>query len=102
MIADDDMPDPEHLADPVAHNDSEGAFAAMLVEHVLDYERSARSIVMLMISALHHRGRLRCELVDAIEQISTMSPSDLTVAGYESLCSILAMTNDTIGRRYGR
>ena len=99
IIDDNDLPDPDDIADPVAHNDSEGAFAAMLVEHVLDYERSARSIVMLMISALHHRGRLRCELVEAIEQISTMSPSDLTVAAYESLCLLLAMTNEQKGRR---
>lgn len=98
-IADDDLPDPDDLADPIAHNDTEGAFAAMLTEHVLDYERSARSIIMLMISALHHRGHLRCDLADAIEQISTMTPSELSIAGYESLCALLAMTHDTKGRR---
>ena len=48
-VADDDLPDWDLVANPVAMNESEGAFLAMITEQVLDYERSARTLMTLLI-----------------------------------------------------
>jgi hypothetical protein len=98
-IADDDLPDWDFVADPIALNDSEGAFLAMITEQVLDYERSARTLMTLLISALKHRDRLHIEVHEAVEAVAMMSPADLTICGYEMLCDLLDATSQKRNRR---
>jgi hypothetical protein len=92
-VADDDLPDWNDIAEPIAVNESSGAFVAMLSEQVLDYERAARSLVMMMISAHHHRGLLRVDIADAIDAMSSMSSADLTICGYELLHEIITWSH---------
>ena len=93
-VADDDLPDWNLVADPIATNESEGAFLAMITEQVLDYERSARTLMTLLVSALKHRDLLTVELHEAMEAVSLMSPADLTICGYEMLCDLLSATSE--------
>jgi hypothetical protein len=88
-IADDDLPDWNSVAEPIAVNMSSGAFVAMLTEQVLDYERAARSLVMMMISAYDQQGLMRVDMADAINAMSLMSPANLTICGYELLHDML-------------
>lgn len=99
MTLDDEMPDPEHTAEPVPPNDSGGAWAAMITEHVLDYERAARTSLMLMVSALHYRDRLRCPIADAIEQVATMTPADLVISTHDMLTTLLDPNEPLRSRR---
>jgi hypothetical protein len=96
---DDDLPDTEQTADPIPPNESTGAWQAMVTEHVLDYERAARTGLMLMVSALHFRDRLRCSLSDAIEQVATMTPADLVIATHDMIDTLLDETRSKRGRR---
>lgn len=96
---DDDMPDADQTADPIPPNETTGAWQAMVTEHVLDYERAARTSLMLMVSALHYRDRLRCSISDAIEQVATMNPADLVIATHDMIDTLLDETRQKRGRR---
>jgi hypothetical protein len=99
-IADDDLPNWNVVADPIANNESEGAFLAMITEQVLDYERSARTLMTLLISALKNRDLLTVELHEAIDAVAMMAPADLTICGYEMLCDLLSATSEQHRKRH--
>ena len=95
----DDLPDPDNTAEPVPTNETTGAWQAMITEHILDYERAARTSLMLMVSALHFRKRLRCDIGEAVEQITKMNPADLVISMHDMIDILLAPAEPKRGRR---
>jgi hypothetical protein len=89
-ISDDDLPDWNDVADPIAANTSLGAYAAMITEQVLDYERAAKSLVSMLLIAHDQRGLLRVDVYDAINAMSVMSPADLTICAHELFTDLIA------------
>jgi hypothetical protein len=89
-VADDDMPDWNDVADPIAANQSIGAYAAMITEQVLDYERAAKSLVSMLLIAHDQRDMLRVDIYDAIHAMSVMSPADLTICAHELFFDLMA------------
>ena len=88
-ISDDDLPDWNDVADPIAANTSLGAYAAMITEQVLDYERAAKSLVSMLLIAHDQRGLLRVDVYDAINAMSVMSPADLTICAHELFTDLI-------------
>ena len=88
-ISDDDLPDWNDVADPIAANTSLGAYAAMITEQVLDYERAAKSLVSMLLIAHDQRGLLRVDIYDAIHAMSVMSPADLTICAHELFADLI-------------
>jgi hypothetical protein len=91
-VADDDLPDWDLVANPVAMNESEGAFLAMITEQVLDYERSARTLMTLLISALKHRDLISVSVPEAVDAVAAMPPADLAICGYHMICDLMSAT----------
>jgi hypothetical protein len=86
-----DIPDELIESLPIAVNKTYGAFTGMVTEHVLDYERAAKSMVSMMLVALHNRNLLRADLEDAVAVMSNMTPADLTICGYELISELGAV-----------
>jgi len=86
-----DIPDEPVESMPIAVNDTYGAFMGMISEHVLDYERAAKSMVSMMLVALHNRNLLRADLEDAVSVMSNMTPADLTICAYELISELVAV-----------
>ena len=95
----DEWLDGLHTAEPIPPNESTGAWQAMITEHVLDYERAARTSLMLMVTALHYRDLLRCDIGMAIDQVARMNPADLVISMHDLMNTLLIDTNEKRGRR---
>jgi hypothetical protein len=93
-ISDDELPDWNDVAEPIAANASLGAYSAMITEQVLDYERAAKSFVSMLMIAHDQRGLLRVDIHDALDAMVVMSPADLTICAHELFADLIVWYDD--------
>lgn len=80
------------------NNETNGAIVAMLQEHAIDHDTTSKWLLGIMLIAVNKLGMSRVDIEDALIVVPSMTPSQVAVAGFETMNIIMSSFDDR-GRR---